>query len=1203
MSTGNDKRRACATCANPVAFGGYGTTQWRKGNGKSQCKVCAAAAGHRPAGYRAADLPPLTEQQVHEQAWERYFRGNPADERAAPFLDALAVRRSQGKAVAWRAEPPLIVLPRGQPPPGSNPRLCQGCHRICLRANFSNRQWRKGAGTSRCEECTTPSALIKALLEAGDATAAAVALRDAGAFPPELEAGGIDLLRDALRCFERSAADDEAQAAVGADRARDVALEREQAARATALEQRGAAMSAAQLRDACTAEVAALRCELRGREAALMELHAAAESAATAAAAATASAGTSARAARSARATSEEHTRSSSEAAARACAVDEAVRAIEALLPAAAAELPALVGGAGDAAAAPNDLQLSLSVQCAGTAAVGRLARADAGAALVLVQAGALAQLEAASVRFGPLLEGDAAPDTARAVLLAHGQVGIEAQLAAVGAADTDAVDALIELARAAEAEVSAAATKAAAAAGAAQLRIALGGAVDCALLERRGVARDAARVALVTLAPLLRRRWRALEMAPPAMGEVIAALRRGEQARIYMYEAMLELSAKKQRDEDQRAQLIGQLNSLLQQTHQLEIVVATAELSLKKQRGAAASPKSSMSEQVCGGCEERAATVHCAKCEAVLCDECDAQEHTGKFNRKHQRTPLGGGAGAGGADTAAVALADATAQLRRVNRATDGCKRALSALAHPHFPELSTSALGRLVDCNLLVDREMARDYEIVGDPISAGQGKHTVVKARLLGAAAGAPEFCVLKQVPKSDLRALMNEVLVPHNLDHPLVQRVNCVFVEREGANAYIETPYCPEGDLRQWLRGGPAAAADPLPPHAGGGAGAAPPPLPPGAARDEHEVISVMRLVFTALAYMHGQNVLHRDVKTSNILMFEGKPLLCDFGIAKIISGQTMTATMGSGLTTDFAAPEVLRASNQGTALPNSLSSDMFSAGLVLYEAMYGAMAPPRMQPPFHVAELPPHINPHVVPLLRKLLAPDPADRPSADVVVLEPLFADAGHVTEQIAEQHVRARFFGSLAGTEPYPQLRLGFEVTGVRGVASPELSHKFDACREELKRRGRQGPELAEHWAFAGCPPAALDSICANGLLPVGHPLNPSQSTDEGFFGHPRYGVYLGTCGDYVLKYSKRPIDPLAEGEEVDIIVFKVLPGRVYQCHGVEMGCRPKEGFDCHRSPHLLEWYLPLEGQSCPAFVLTIKAVKLVGDGAGDDA
>ena len=57
-----------------------------------------------------------------------------------------------------------------------------------------------------------------------------------------------------------------------------------------------------------------------------------------------------------------------------------------------------------------------------------------------------------------------------------------------------------------------------------------------------------------------------------------------------------------------------------------------------------------------------------------------------------------------------------------------------------------------------------------------------------------------------------------------------------------------------------------------------------------------------------------------------------------------------------------------------------------------------------------------------------------------------------------------------------------------------------------------------------------------------------------------------------------------------------------MYRCAGTETGCAPKEGFDAHRSPHALEWYLPLEGQSCPAFVLTIRAVELVGTGIQDD-
>jgi hypothetical protein len=85
------------------------------------------------------------------------------------------------------------------------------------------------------------------------------------------------------------------------------------------------------------------------------------------------------------------------------------------------------------------------------------------------------------------------------------------------------------------------------------------------------------------------------------------------------------------------------------------------------------------------------------------------------------------------------------------------------------------------------------------------------------------------------------------------------------------------------------------------------------------------------------------------------------------------------------------------------------------------------------------------------------------------------------------------------------------------------------------------------------------------------------------------------------VLKYANG-LQPLKAGETVRILVFKILAGRTFHCTGKEMGCEPKPDYDSHMSVHGLEWYLPLEGQSYPAFVLDIKAVKLTGDGTADD-
>ena len=135
-----------------------------------------------------------------------------------------------------------------------------------------------------------------------------------------------------------------------------------------------------------------------------------------------------------------------------------------------------------------------------------------------------------------------------------------------------------------------------------------------------------------------------------------------------------------------------------------------------------------------------------------------------------------------------------------------------------------------------------------------------------------------------------------------------------------------------------------------------------------------------------------------------------------------------------------------------------------------------------------------------------------------------------------------------------------------------------------------RAGAQLEERYAFVGCRPAVVPAICRNGLLRVGHPLNPSQSMDPGWFGDPKQGVYVAQCSDYCIKYANGG-RPLASGESARIVLLKVLPGRVYRCGAVEMGRAPEPGYDSHESPHALEWYLPLEGQCCPMAVLTVRA------------
>jgi hypothetical protein len=142
----------------------------------------------------------------------------------------------------------------------------------------------------------------------------------------------------------------------------------------------------------------------------------------------------------------------------------------------------------------------------------------------------------------------------------------------------------------------------------------------------------------------------------------------------------------------------------------------------------------------------------------------------------------------------------------------------------------------------------------------------------------------------------------------LRHPRCLRAYALA--RDSSHVYIAYEYVPGRTLREAMRAGQL---------------------------DDRAAIEAAAQILEGLAHAHGNGVVHRDVKPSNVLLAEGDSVdvrLLDFGLALVREAETLTNVGDVPGTLAYISPERLDGDQGGPP------ADVWAVGVLLWEALTG-----------------------------------------------------------------------------------------------------------------------------------------------------------------------------------------------------------------------------------------------------------------------
>jgi serine/threonine-protein kinase len=243
----------------------------------------------------------------------------------------------------------------------------------------------------------------------------------------------------------------------------------------------------------------------------------------------------------------------------------------------------------------------------------------------------------------------------------------------------------------------------------------------------------------------------------------------------------------------------------------------------------------------------------------------------------------------------------------------------------------------------------------------------------------------------------------------------------------------------------------------------------------------DAIAFTRQILNAARFAHRKGIIHRDLKPQNVLIDdEGRARVADFGIARGGENSDITATGSVMGTAQYLSPE------QAQGKPTTPRSDIYSIGVILYEALTGRV-------PFEGDSAVAVALKQVSEAPRRPSAINPNIPPALDAVVMRALAKDP-EARFKDADAFLKGLAAAERAPDKPRPEDTAAFAAVSPEGETDiPDEEEEYEEYIASRRRRWR--------WlvvALLACGVAALVAYALTRPSHVGIPDVIGKTSDQ---------------------------------------------------------------------------------------------------------